>query len=104
MIKSIQVEIVVKERDFTPLEETLIELFVMNFGTFVNAFNLAKPMMMNPIEQSNADFSMEFLFQESIDEKIGSIMAEDIKKRLDVMFHMAEIDVTEIRSIPIHAE
>lgn len=101
MIKSIQIEVFVEENNFTALEEKLIELFILNIGVFVNAFNTAKPMAMNPIEQSNANFSLELLFQNSIEKEIGIKMAEDIKKRLDVMFKMAEIKLIEIQSEPI---
>lgn len=101
MIKSIQVEIFLNKRSFTQLEEKLIDLFIMNIGTFVNAFNIAKPMAMNPIEHSNADFSLEFMFQELIEKEIGFKMAEDIEKRLGVMFHMAEIDLVELKSTPM---
>ncbi|GKV70201.1 hypothetical protein NCCP2716_26990 [Sporosarcina sp. NCCP-2716] len=104
MIKNIQVDVFLKKKDFTPLEEKLIELFIINIGTFVNAFNIAKPMAMNPIEQSNADFSMEFVFQELIEREIAVKMAEDIEKRLDVMFYMAEIELVELKSMPIEQQ
>lgn len=101
MIKSIQIEVFVEENNFTALEEKLIELFIVNTGVFVNALNTAKPMAMNPIEQSDANFSLELLFQSSIEDEIGVKMAEDLKKRVDVMFDMAEIKLIEIKSVPV---
>lgn len=100
MIGRIRLEVSSNE-EFVGREEKLIDLFILNAGVFVNAINTGKPMMLNPIESSKANFSLELVFQNSIEDELGHKMAEDLKKRIDMMFEMAEIHVTEINSVAV---
>ena len=100
MIGRIRLEVFSKE-EFLEREIKLIDLFILNAGVFVNALNTGKPMMLNPMESSEANFSLELVFQTSIEDELGHKMAEDLKKRIDMMFDMAKIQVTEIKSIAV---
>ncbi len=90
----------VKE-DFNERESKMVELFVLNTSTFVNAFKTGKPMAMNPIEDSDADFSLMLLFQEALDNETGEAFAADFKKRILLYFQMAEFEVPEVNVEPM---
>ena len=90
----------VKE-DFSKRETKMIELFVLNTSVFVNALKTGKPMAMNPVEDSDADFSLMLLFQEALNDETGKEFAADLEKRILLYFQMAEFEVPEINVEPM---
>lgn len=91
LIHQIQFTMDVHE-SFNERESKMIELFILNTSSFVNALKVGKPMAMNPVEESDADFSLMLLFQEPLDDEIGEAFATDFKKRILQFFQMAKFE------------
>lgn len=100
MIRSIKIELTPEDNSFTAREEKLIDIFILNVSVLVNALHTAKPMALNPVEQSDARFSLELVFQDPLEQTLGLKMTEDIEKRLSLAFDMAEIPLKDIKLKP----
>lgn len=83
------VDIHVKNNDFSDREKEILKALVLQFGMLSNIrVTGGTNMAINPVESENADsvFHMDFCFQDALDDEKSSQFQEELTKRVSVTF------------------
>lgn len=91
MIRSLNLEIFTPEA-FTERETKLIETLVLNMAATLNAIVTKKGVALNPIPNSEAKFSLELVFQESISDEDASQLQGLLERRFISCFKMSQLE------------